>query len=235
MLGCEPCDSAPAPVWVGGTVYRMRKNPKFLPFSVNTPPPQVRTRLIPLTLRFIAGGASRHHTPLPNVVTGGPFSYSDSERHTPNRKGSRGGRSVRGREPLFQTGKHAGPGTEHIATARRARRRSSPAHLRRQIGGSALGADGVIVPRLEELASGNPTWALQPGGSLSRRQQDLLRRESRRASFECVSRFRFTSLVDLLTTPFCRILLMAALGCVALSLPHHGLPSGDATLLTEVA
>lgn len=123
-----------------------------------------------LTLRFIAGGASRHHTPLPNVVTGGPFSYSDSERHTPNRKGSQGGRSVRGREPLFQTGKHAGPGTEHIATARRARRRSSPAHLRRQIGGSALGADGVIVPRLEELASGNPTWVLQPGGSLSRRQ-----------------------------------------------------------------
>lgn len=167
MLGCEPCDSAPAPVWVGGTVYRMRKNPKFLPFSVNTPPPRVGTRLIPLTLRFIAGGASRHHTPLPNVVTGGPFSYSDSERHTPNRKGSQGGRSVRGREPLFQTGKHAGPGTEHIATARRARRRSSPAHLRRQIGGSALGADGVIVPRLEELASGNPTWALQPGGSLS--------------------------------------------------------------------
>lgn len=50
--------------------------------------------------------------------------------------------------------------------------------------------------------------------SLSRRQRDLLRRESRRASFECVSRFRFTSLVDLLTTPFCRILLMVALGCV---------------------
>lgn len=134
-------------------------------------------------------------------------------------------------ENQFQTGKHAGPGTEHIATARRARRCSSPAHLRRQIGGSALGADGVIVPHLEELASGNPTWVPQPGGSLSHADSRICYEENPVAHPLGVFR---DSLVDLLTTTFCRILLMVALGFVVLSLPHHGLPSGDATLLTEV-